>query len=320
MVMDLLAGVHLLLVDVGAGGPLLVAAMEGLDSCKRSQAVSWARHLLIASLIGLLIGSILGVAMGWYEWSSGLDRMIARMPSKVYYGIWEWFFSLVCICIQLAWWYWFPRAEGIARGLRAIIGVLGSTNLLYHFPVLFAVITELSHRGEHAGELLTAGKFRELLAATSAGPRALHAAIAAIGVSATWLLLLASWPRQPLESYWARWASRWIFGSTVAQWLVGFWVAVSLSPIASGRLLGENLWLSGGFAISLLLAFLVTQLTWGMSFGQATRRQAWVTAGTIMLLVLIMTWVSRVALAPLSSRSPEFSGSPSARFHLRISL
>ncbi|GIW94356.1 MAG: hypothetical protein KatS3mg110_2397 [Pirellulaceae bacterium] len=299
MWIDWVAGLHLVLVNVGAGGPFLVAAMEAVPRTESVHVASWARCLLWLSLAGLLLGSVLGLLVGWHLWPHGLGTIVRCMPSKIQFGVWEWVFSVVCLVVQLVWWYRAPEATVWVRWVRAAVGVVGSTNLLYHFPVLFAVITELMHGGIAGGEVISASEFRRLLVTSSAGPRALHAAVASLGIGASALMMVAAWPTRRIAPYWIRWAAMWIAATTLGQWLIGFWVTTSLPPAAGRRLLGGSPLLLAVFVVCVLLALVITQLAARLCLNDPDRRVALLTAALVVLLAILMTWVSRQTMAPI---------------------
>lgn len=304
VLVSLVIGVHLLLVDLASGAPLLAACIEWRRERAAGEQARWARHLLVVSLVALFIGSMLGLAAGWYLWSRGLAEALGRMPSKVYYGVWELAFSAVCIVLHLLWVTARPNVHLLAKIGRTLLGIMASTNLLYHFPVLFAVVSELVHQGNGQGAAISAAEFRSFLVETSAGARALHAALASLAVAGFYVCLAAAWlDPDPGDSYrrWVCWGGRWALAATALQWLVGFWVFTRLPSAAAERLLANDRMTGLTLAAGLLGALALTHLAVSLAFGEASRRQARMAFVLLVGTVLLMTYTSRQIMAPVAT-------------------
>lgn len=306
VLVSLVIGVHLLLVDLASGAPLLAAFVEWRRDGAAGEGARWARHLLVVSFAALLIGSMLGLAAGWYLWSRGLAEVLGRMPSKMYYGVWEWVFSAVCIVLHLIWVSVRPKVHLLWQTGRALLGILASTNLLYHFPVLFAVLRELMHQGNGQGAAISPAEFRSLLVETSAGARAMHTALASVAVVGFYVCLAATWRESDAgDSYrrWVCWGGRWALAATALQWLVGFWVFTRLPSAAAERLLANHRMTGVTLAGGLLGALALTHLAVSLAFGEAARRQAQMAFILLVGTVLLMTYTAREVLAPAATSS-----------------
>lgn len=304
-----LNGVHLLLVNIASAGPLLAACVEWRRGIDPAEGNRWVRHLLGIALGSLIFGGALGLVVGSFVWSQGLSDVLARMPSKVRFGIVELVFSLVCMIAHLTWAARTTSSGLVARLGRTVLGVLSSTNLLYHFPVLFAVTSELMHQGQQHGPILTASDFRGWLINSSAGVRALHAALAAVALTGIYVCAAACWSGGKTGpssdtlpgaiQRWVTWGGRWALAATAAQWLVGFWVVLRLTSAASHRLLGEDVLAAPLMLLCVIATFALTHLCAILAQGQASRRHVTITTLLMVTVVLLMSIVSQRLLRPM---------------------
>src|SRR6185436_5037373 len=103
-----------------------------------------------------------GLLVGWIVWKQGLSAVIQRVPSKISYGVLEILFSFILTALQLSSWH-FSRGRSWHRPVRMFLAFLAGTNLIYHFPVLFSVLTQLIHGGELSGATIPSSEFRDHL-------------------------------------------------------------------------------------------------------------------------------------------------------------
>src|SRR5205823_5079294 len=132
IVMSLLLAAHLICVNVASGGPILGAWLDWLGTRGDDAAARAAVYLARWSVLGLLFGAGLGVALGWLKWDAEYRSLwLGPLSYKMHWAVVEAVFSLVLL---LGWWYWLPGkgvGSGPAMAVRGLIAALSATNLLY---------------------------------------------------------------------------------------------------------------------------------------------------------------------------------------------
>lgn len=209
----LLFAAHVVSVGIGGVGPLFCVWLDSRSRrqvarrTETNQAVPdeivipvehlLARQLAVWSVVMLVIGAVLGAAQLAVMWL-GSDRyyfellgLIAR--ERLEFGGIEWLFSIGCMSIYL----WVQARRPYLRSLPGLIVFLlplaSATNALYHFPILFAVITVLGFEGVVAASAPI--KFIQYLFDEVVLLRAAHFIGAAVMVTSAflmWLCLRAS--------------------------------------------------------------------------------------------------------------------------------
>jgi hypothetical protein len=265
---------HLLCVNVAAGGPLLCAWLEWRRGPVARQAASC---LGFASLLTLVGGGMLGVALGWLKWSPEYHSLwTSPLSYKLHWGIGEIVFSLF---LAIGYWLWARGAAGDGvwpRVGRGALGLLNGTNLLYHFPPLFIVANKLHAAGQTSGETIRGAAFRHLAAAGETPALAVHVGLASLAVAAMMLLGLAlRWMRRDEASADAKtvavWGGRWALAASLAQLPVGLWMLLMLPSGAQAGLMGsDGLATSLFFAAMLAALWLLRELA-AMSMGEVAR-------------------------------------------------
>ena len=124
------------------------------------------------------------------------------------------------------------------------MAVLAATNLLYHFPILFAVASQLLQAGETSGSRIGGADFRRLMIAGDAPALAIHVVLASLAVSAIPLLGFAlRSQRQGNDAdavRLARWGGRWALVPSLLQLPVGLWTLLMLPAAAQSQIMGES--------------------------------------------------------------------------------
>jgi hypothetical protein len=65
-----LLAAHLVCVNVASGGPIVGAWLDWLGTRGEEAAAKAAVYLARWSVLGLVLGAILGLAMGWLKWDA----------------------------------------------------------------------------------------------------------------------------------------------------------------------------------------------------------------------------------------------------------
>ena len=307
-----LLAAHLLAVDVASAGPLVALWCEWREARGCAAAGRAGRFLVGAACVGLVAGGLLGLAAGWIVWDDDFRSLLGRLSSKIHFGGWELLFSLVLLSVQLAWWRGDPQATRFRRLWRGLVGLLAGTNLLYHFPVLFVVISTLARRGEVAGPAITSSQFRQLLVESEVLARTTHFALAAFAVTGTlWMLYglrLHAAARSGDPSHLDQaahddsgrrivlWGARLALIPTFLQMLVGLWVVTAVDPAAQQRLLGGDLVAAGLLAASVLLSLWMMHVLAAIALGEVQPSKVRRGVLLMVLVVALMTGTSHRAL------------------------
>lgn len=183
---------HLMCVNVAAAGPLVCLWLDWRGGRGDALAARIGRWLCWKSLALLLVGGGLGLLLGLLHWDDGYREVLGKFPSKIYYGVWELVFSLVLIVATAVLWRFAPQAKS-ARWGRAVLLLLTGTNLLYHFPFLFAIISRVHSGAATPDGIVDAAVFRGLMMEDSVLPQAVHFAFASFAMVGITLIGFALW-------------------------------------------------------------------------------------------------------------------------------
>jgi hypothetical protein len=300
--MSLLLAAHLLCVNVAAGGPLVAAWLDwrGRGDEAAGRAAKW---LAGWSLIGFLTGAILGVFIGWLKWDADYRALwTGPLSYKLHWAGIEAIFSLV---LMIGWWAWLPgrSARGVVAAVsRIALALLASTNLLYHFPILFAVAARLDDTGQTTGERIGGAAFRQLMVIGEAPAMAVHVTLASVAVGATMLLGLSlRWRRKGDEvaAYKvALWGGRWALAASALQLPVGLWTLLMLAPDAQGRIMGNSALGMALFMFSLAAALWLVRELVHVALGDGTRPALIRVMALMVATVVLMTAMQQHARPP----------------------
>jgi hypothetical protein len=292
ILISILLALHLLCVNIASGAPLLASWLDWRGTRGDDASAKAAAWMARASLIAFAAGAALGLLLGWLKWDADYRSLwLGPLSYKLYGAIIEALFSLGLI---LGWWLWLPGRSGggtAAMITRSFLALLASTNLLYHFPLLFAVAAHLQADGQTAGPTISGAAFRRLLNAESLALMA-HVSLASVATAGMMLLGLAlRWHRrgEPAATAVAKTGARWALFPSLLQLPVGLWLLMSLRPAAQSQLLGEST-----TGVLLLLASILAAL-WllndlaQLAFGDFSRRLAIRAMVAMLVTVLLMT-------------------------------
>ncbi len=307
---------HLLAVNFAGAAPLVALWLDGRD-VRRGNATAGAvgRWLVWQSLVGLSVGIALGLAALGLVWAIDWERFAAsagRVPvARYWYGVAELAFYFVCMGGYAALWRGGSQRPGTGRvwGRRAL-GLMAGTNLLYHFPPLFAVIAAYGVRPEAHGQALN---FRAAMIDPEVLAHTVHfvlASFAVVGVAIMgYALVLARTeaessgphPRdssEPADGSTARradgpassrrvamWGAWLALVPTVLQLVAGTWVLLSMPAPIRDRLMGRDGLATALFAASLIAALVLMHRLAAVALGDVQRREI---IGSMVLLALVV--------------------------------
>jgi len=293
LALTMLTALHLACVDVAAAGPLVCALCEWKAGRGDNAAAGAARFLATASIVGLLAGGALGVAMGAVLWSREYQHALSRFGSRIHFGGLELLFSLALVAGYAVWIRLDRKAPWWRRLLRILLLVAAATNLLYHFPLLFIMLSNIA--GESGGEIGS----REFVQTALQGEvlsRAVHFWLAS---AATTGLLLVGWAlwrarrngerlsnSETESARLARWGGRLALTVSLLQIPTGVWVLFQLPVVVQHALLGGDLLATGVFVLSLCAAGGLQLACANLSFGDTRRGVAFaaIAAGAIVIV------------------------------------
>ncbi len=303
----LVFGLHLLAVDLAMAGPLLAVWLEWRAARNGEPATdSLARRLAGWSLAALALGIGLGlVALALVPTGDALPyrRAIALLDARRWWFVGgELLFYFIAAGAYVGFWRQMKNWPICHRALA----VVAATDLIYHFPPLFAVVSTLSLRPQLWGGPLDHALYWRLLLDGETISRVVHHWLAAAAVGATALMLLAirhgrglsgaqneadgqngcdrSRPADGTDSSRARIA----LTATAAQILVGVWVLVAMPAVVQRQVLGDDVLSSVLFGASLLMALGLMHHLTVVSLGDASRGAVIRAAGMMILTVLLM--------------------------------
>lgn len=279
---------HLLCVNVGAAGPVLCLWLAWRQRRGDALARDVGLWLLGRSIAAILIGGLLGgLSLGllWLLPAGQYFRAAGQLPGERYwFTAAELLVSLGCYGA----WLWLWRAGRLAA-LQWLAALLGITNLLYHFPTLFAVLTTLSVRPPLAGET----HFIDMLADQAVLARVLHFLLAALATGGVMLMgyALREMRGQPDDASQQRaaraasWGGRVALAATLLQWLSGVYLLMALPGATRNLLLGGHMAATLLFAGAMLATVLLMHRLASVALGETARREL---IGSMAMLVLVV--------------------------------
>ncbi|MFO0900977.1 MAG: hypothetical protein U0836_26410 [Pirellulales bacterium] len=293
----LVEAVHLICVNFAAAAPLLAAGLEWRSVRTGDARAAWAaRRLAQGALLALGGGALLGLTMaGVLYWQLGSEyaASLRRLPTSRYgFAAAELGFYAICVGAILA---LVPAVEvraPLRRWAARLLALAASTNVLYHFPPLFAVLVGL--RGEPAGPVLSNAELKALRLDPLVLALLVHHVLAALAVTGAGLMLLAA--KRPVRDTGGlpgpdplmRIGAWTALVPTLLQWIVGMVVLAQLSPAGRGALLGGDLLATALFGLALFTTLGLLHLLAAAAFGPPEPRAAWRAAAMLALVILLM--------------------------------
>ena len=292
-----LLAAHLLAMSVPSAAPLVCIWLHRRGGRGDAAAHAVGRKLARLSLASLLVGAALGVLLGAAMWAAE-DRAywdaVARFPMQAYgFALGELGFTAICLAVYTATW---DRSRNRPR-LHAVLAVLATTNLVYHFPPLMIALGDLAARPELIQtEVVTRPVFRELLLQPELQAKVLHFVLASVMVAGVMLMLVAR--HQPAlvehDDGTQRLVSRGAWIALIAsfcQLVVGAWVLVQLPAGAQAALLGVDWLATLLFVLSLLAVFYLLHSLASAALGSTSPASIRRTAALMLSVVLLMSAV-----------------------------
>jgi hypothetical protein len=278
-----LTALHLLCVDLAAAGPLLCIWLRRRE-VRAGDVIAGetGRRLAWWSVAALVAGIAIGlVRLGLYavDDSQWWTAFLAVPRSRLWFGLAELGFSLACLATVAVLW------QRLRPKWQYLLLLLAATNLLYHFPPLFAAVRLAAAETGAAGEWTKAELFSRMFS-TAALARVAHVWASSLIVAAAAVTWLGG--RQAGGARLSRSSARLALIAAILQIPLGLWLLTSTSPAArDGLLFGDlfaGLLFTGGVAAVLMLLHALLAL----ALGDEAPSAAWRAAALTVVVVLLM--------------------------------
>lgn len=299
----LVVTVHLLAVNVATAGPFVCMWLAWRRSTTQGQTDDESTHLRVErfltkqSFLGLVGASLLGAVALYILWlmqPTAYLRAAQAIPSRRYwFGLVEVGFSLGCLAWCLALLKREVRSSKGRTRWRIALNLFTGTNLLYHFPALFAIAGVLSTRPLREGTTI---HFQRWMLDAEVLARTLHFLLASFAITGVLLIWLACrLARQGHPEANARriavWGARVSLVPTLLQLASGVWVLVAMPAANRDLLLGED-WLGTLlFALSLFATLALVHRLVAVALGAFHDREL---VGCVVLTLLVVTLMAGV--------------------------
>ncbi len=297
----LLLAIHLLLMQIASGGPIVAICYEirgrntATDSSIRA-GKSLAKHSLLAFLGGILSGSLLGwlaYRFGHRDYSAAVHRFYPR----IWWAAFELVFYLVTMLVY--WLAWDRLANGkYSRWLHRGIAIAAATNLMYHFPPLLTLMADHVRLGQAGNEAITSAEFRSLSWSAPILAKSIHFALASLIVSAACGILPVRRVGQPIvlepTSLIQRTAATMVAVGLAIELLVGMWLVVLASPAEQSAMMGGDLMTSGCLIGGVMGSLLALQLAAGIALGDVETSRHWKCSAAFGMVIIVVLAMSAV--------------------------
>jgi hypothetical protein len=289
-----LLALHLILTDIAMAGPIFCVWLRRRET-RRGEVlaglVGW--RVALWSNAALAAAIVPGVALlAWRWWTE--DRVyfaaVDAIPrQRLWFALGELLFYFACMGAYAGLWQrW--RDRPVAHGALA---VAAASNLLLHFPPLFAIISVLTTRAGALGRQLDASEYRWLLLDGEVLSRVIHVWLGAFAVSGIVVLLLA-WriccqgQVDPAAGGVIRMSGLVALVVTMLQIPSGMWVAMEMPEDTRGRLLGDDFVATALLVLSVLLALRLMHTLAEIALGDCRPRQIGGAVALVLIVVLLM--------------------------------
>lgn len=298
-----LLAAHLMCMNVAAGAPLIAMYLEWRDRRGDAVAPQAAKYLSVCFVSALLIGALLGLAVGWLRWTPAYQEVWRlQLSAKLSTAIQEFIVSGLLLVVYLVWRRLVVLPTRAGYVTRSVILLAASTNLLYHFPPLLIVAGKLAESGfgsdvEIPQRTFEFREFWRLKWLDETPALWVHFALASIAMSGVMLLGLALRRQRSDEdprgakriAAWGSWPA---FIATGLQLVVGLWLLATTPPDLQAQLTGSALLPTLCLGISLGSAIWLLRELANVALGDATRG-AMIRSMIAMTLVIVLMTAAR---------------------------
>ena len=284
---------HLLAVGVATAAPFVCVLCDWRSRRRGDAELARVGRRLAGDCFWLfLVGVALGfIQLAWLLWRGSpedVEALRAMPVSRWWFGVVELLIYLACM---LAYWYGYDRWQ--RRGWHRLLAIAAGTNLGYHFPALFTIVSVVGERSELWGTTIN---FRVLLTDRETIARVLHFWLASFAV--TGVLAMRSWrltqPALNNESATTHDQPGTSFGAWIAlvatglQMPLGLWLLTTLPPAAQHLLMGRSAIATGLLIAAVVASLALLHLLASMTMGQVESRLVRRSAALVIAIVTLM--------------------------------
>lgn len=298
LIVTLILAIHLVVMNLASAGPLAFLWMKRLNRGPgegQSEVERLYLRIVRWSVAAFLVGMVTGVLLWLILPGDGLSEALDRFPARAFsFAGAELLFSLLCL-LPLAFDWNFLHSR---MWLGKLLALSSSTNLLYHFPPLMAIIGQLAVNPHWTSELVLHRS--ALLGLMSKGyvlALSCHFGLASLAVAAITTFLLAKPTRDaelllPIRTS-IRKAAMVALIATLWQIPVGIWLLVSMSAATRTALMGGSLVGSIAFVAALTATIMLLQRLLSIVLGDCERRTIRATCWLMLVVIALMTGTLR---------------------------
>ena len=300
----LLLSMHLICMNVASGAPFVCIWLEWrLRKTNDGAAKAAADYLAAMTVMTLVVGSLLGLVMGWLLWTPEYAAIwTERLSHKMHWGGLEFLFSLA---ILVGYWAWRKRAA--VSGLTGVFGktallLFASTNLLYHFPPLFLIAGNLADSGQATSGPVLGKLFVQQMLSGEIPAMWVHFTFASLAMAGIMLLGLAlrmgrrGAPAAEVSRV-AMWGGWWGLIPSLLQLPVGLWVISTLPPGSQSRIMGSSGLATVFFLTGIVAALWLLRELVSIVMGETGRGNLIRGMSAMVVVVVLMTGTHQVSKA-----------------------
>lgn len=293
----LVLAAHLLAMNVATAGPLVCLWLKRRE-VRLADAEAGRLGVFLAwwSIHALLIGMALGAVATGLLWLSGEERFFQALAIVPRRRLWFGAVELIFFLALMSWYAWAWRSVRRSTLWHPTLAILAATDLIYHFPPLFAVLAVLQGRPALPTEELSYAGFLALMYAPETLARLLHFLLASIAVTGALILIVVyRQGKEPLSERWIAWSGRLALAPSLLQLLAGVYLLFKLPASQQQRLMGGDWLATGLFATSGVAAFALLHSLSALALGETSRREIARSVWLMAFVVLAMTAARHVA-------------------------
>jgi hypothetical protein len=238
---------------------------------------------------GIALGAVLLAAHWFMRRDSYFAAVRSVPPSRLWFAGAELLFYFACMGAYVSLW---NRWHNWRLAHRAL-AIAAATNLMIHFPALFAIISVASARPELLDQPLGPTGYRQMLVDGEVMSRVVHVWMAALAVTGAVVMGLAlgqadeKHDRAAAQQLVRRGATLALV-PTLLQVPSGFWLAMEMPEPARDPLLGGTPLATGLFVAALVVALVLVHRLAAIALGDDGPKQVRRSIATMLLLIMLM--------------------------------
>lgn len=299
---DVLASIvlalHLWCIGLASSVPFFSLLVEWRESRGRVALGEFGRRIALTGIIALVAGMLVGLFYGWLLYDPAFGSALGRLKSRVIFGIIELVFSLCLFVLHFWWWNKRPQARMLERAARMFLLFLAATNLAYHSPTFFAVLSQLRAESHLSDQPLSSAEFRQMIVGSAILSQVVHFLLAALMIGAASILWLSRStklaPAPATQQSISRVATLTIGFASAAQLVIGTWVSINLPASSQDQFTNPTHPIAYTFLISLTASVaLIPHAFWNLASASTENRSRALTVH-VAVVILLMSLLARI--------------------------